>query len=106
MEGLSRETISFLQYLLPGFVAAWIFYGLTSYPKPSQFERVIQALIFTLFVKAFLYVLMDIFLHIGHYLSLGVWDDSSNLVWSLIIAIVLGLLFSYYTNNDKIHLLA
>jgi hypothetical protein len=103
MDSLSQETILFLQYLLPGFLAAWIFYGLTSYTKPSQFERVVQALIFTLFIRAFLYLLMVLFLYIGHYWRLGVWDESSNLIWSLPIAITIGLLFSYYANNDKIH---
>ena len=41
-----------LTFLLPGFVAAAVFYSLTSHPKPSNFERVVQALIFTIVVEA------------------------------------------------------
>jgi len=52
---VSQQVIALLQYLLPGFLAAWIFYGLTSYAKPSNFERVIQALIFTLFIQGMMF---------------------------------------------------
>ena len=41
------DIVGVLTFLLPGFVAASIFYSLTSYPKPSPFDRVVQALIFT-----------------------------------------------------------
>ena len=50
MDSLTNDIVVILQYLLPGFLAAWIFYGFTSHPKPSQFERVVQALIFTLII--------------------------------------------------------
>jgi hypothetical protein len=43
---------SVLTFLLPGFVSAAVFYSFTSHPKPSEFERVVQALIFTIFVQA------------------------------------------------------
>lgn len=45
------DIVAAIYQLLPGFVTAWIFYGLTAHPKTSPFERVIQALIFTLFVE-------------------------------------------------------
>lgn len=47
----SSETVSILTFLLPGFVAAAVFYSLTSHTKPSAFERIVQALIFTIFVQ-------------------------------------------------------
>ena len=50
MDTFAKDFVTLLQYLLPGFVAAWIIYSFTSYPKPSQFERVVQALIFTIFL--------------------------------------------------------
>ena len=43
--------IDVLVFLLPGFVAASIFYSLTSHPKPEIFDRVIQALVFTVIVQ-------------------------------------------------------
>lgn len=50
-EEMSKEVVLVLVYLLPGFLAAWVFYGLTSHPKPSQFERVVQAVIFTFVIQ-------------------------------------------------------
>ena len=102
MENFSRDMILILQYLLPGFVSAWIFYGLTSYQKPSQFERVVQALIFTAFIQVFISLLKYVFLFIGNYWVLSEWDDSSNLIFSVIIAVLLGFIFSYYANNDNL----
>ena len=48
MKLLSGEVIDVLVFLLPGFVAAATFNSLTSYPKPSIFEQIVQALIFTI----------------------------------------------------------
>ena len=84
--------ISVLQYLLSGFVSAWIFYGLTSYPKPSPFERVIQALIFTFIIRVVAGV-FDAFFEI----------QDSNFILSLILALALGFLLSYFANNDQCH---
>ena len=52
MSWASGEVVGILTFLLPGFVAAAIFYSLTSHPKPGAFERVVQALIFTMVVRA------------------------------------------------------
>jgi hypothetical protein len=103
MADLSKDLIQLLQYLLPGFLAAWVFYSLTSYPKPSQFERVIQALVFTLIIQGFVFFTKLIFTFVGNYWSLGVWDNKTDLGWSTIDAFLLGLLFSYFANNDKFH---
>lgn len=43
MPEISKDVISLLQYLAPGFVLAWVYYGLTSQIKQSQFERIVQA---------------------------------------------------------------
>lgn len=104
MSILSNEIINFLSYLLPGFVAAWVFYGLTAFPKPSQFERIIQALIFTILIQGFLSIIKSISLFIGsHVICIGSWGDDTNLVLSVISAIILGFLFTYFANNDKFH---
>ena len=103
MENFSRDMILILQYLLPGFVSAWIFYGLTSYQKPSRFERVVQALIFTAFIQVLVTLLKYVFLFIGNYWVLAQWDESANLILSVIVAVLLGLMFSYYANNDKMN---
>jgi hypothetical protein len=104
MEIPSKEIIQILIYLLPGFVAAWLYYGLTSFPKPSQFERIIQALVFTVLIQFATSVLKWILLTIGKYVScMGVWNDDTGLVASVVIAFLFGLTFCKYSNNDKIH---
>lgn len=90
---VSQQVISLLQYLLPGFLAAWIFYGLTSYAKPSNFERVIQALIFTLFIQAFVFVVGGFFP--GH--------DWVGELLPFLAAVVLGTVFTVLANNDWAH---
>ena len=48
----ANNTIEVLYFLVPGFIAAAVYYGLTSAAKPNTFERLIQALIFTIIVQA------------------------------------------------------
>ena len=48
MDDLIKEVIPLLQYLIPGFLAAWIFYSLTAFKRPDTFGQIVQALIFTL----------------------------------------------------------
>lgn len=92
MGNISSQLISVLQYLLPGFVSAWIFYGLTAYPRPSPFERVIQALIFTFIIRGATEIL-----------ERGLNLQSSNFISSLFLALFLGILLSCFANNDKFH---
>ena len=103
MDSLSKDLIELLTYLLPGFVSAWIFFNLTSFPKPSQFERVIQALIFTLFIQAIVNIVMYLYSKIPASFSFTEWKDSYSLVTSIFIAVLIGVIFSYYSNNDKFH---
>lgn len=103
METFAKDFVTLLQYLLPGFIAAWVFYGFTSFPKPSQFERVVQALIFTIIVQVFAFIIESLLYIVGSYYLLFTWDARSELIWSIIIAVLLGLIFSYYANNDKVH---
>ncbi|MDO9164220.1 MAG: DUF6338 family protein [Methylococcaceae bacterium] len=97
------ETIQLLQYLLPGFLAAWIFYGLTSHLKPIQFERVIQALVFTLIINVLIVPTKWALLHIGNIFAVSQWNSTSELVTSVIFAILIGGFLSHLTNNDSFH---
>lgn len=89
----SQQIIAILQYLLPGFLAAWIFYGLTSYAKPSQFERVIQALIFILFIRVSVFIVGELF-------SQRYWMEE---VLPFVFAVVWGVVFAVVANNDWLH---
>lgn len=103
MESISSELFNVLKFLLPGFLTAWIFHAFTAYPKPSQFERVIQALIFTIIIQGMIFFIKITSLKIGSFYSLGAWSELSNTLSSYLSAIFLGLIFSYYANNDKFH---
>lgn len=103
MTQLPANAIELLAFLLPGFAAAWIFYGLTSHAKPSQFERVVQALIFTFVIQAFLPLLRAALLTVGEIISLAPWGKESEILGSLVLAISLGGLIAYWTNNDSFH---
>lgn len=87
------EAIGILMFLLPGFLAAAIFYSLTSHPKPDAFGQVIQALIFTVIVQATVQVMVAILPHTKNW----------KLVASVLIAILFALIAVYFSNNDKIH---
>jgi len=105
MELLSKEIISLLSYLLPGFIAAWVYYGLTAYPKPSQFERIVQALIFTVIVQVIVIGTQCLFSAANRYIvNIGNWTKDWTLTSSTIFAFLIGLLFARFANNDKIHL--
>lgn len=106
MGTVAKETIALAQYLLPGFLAAWIFYGLTSHPKPSQFERVIQALIFTLVTRGIVLVEKSALLAIGQHWSIGTWTADSEVICATIAAVLLGAVFAFFANNDGFHRLA
>jgi Family of unknown function (DUF6338) len=92
MGNLSQNTIEILQFLLPGFVTAWVFYGFSSYTKPSQFERVIQALIFTIFVRGMIQ-LAELIGNMERY----------DFLLSIVCSVILGFVFAFFANSDKFH---
>ena len=102
-ETITKEAIGLIAYLLPGFVAAWIFYALTSHPKPSQFERTVQAIIFTFAIQVTLPAVRWILFLVGGFVALGKWDEEARQAVSLVLALFLGFVLAYYTNSDKLH---
>lgn len=103
MPELAKETVSLLTFLLPGFIVAWVLYALTSHPRPAQAERIIQALIFTLFVKALVLLEQSSLEYIGRWRALGQWSNNSELIASLFTGLSLGLFGSYIVNKDNFH---
>lgn len=100
---LAKDAVVLLTYLLPGFLAAWVFYGLTSHPKPSQFERVVQALVFTFLIQALIPPVRGLLKLLGNWIALRPWDTSAETFVSLVLAALFGGLLAYFTNNDFIH---
>lgn len=101
MESISAEIVGVIYQLLPGFIVAWIIYGLTAYLKPSSFERIVQALIFTVFVRTFMLIFKSIAIFTGkNIVSFGTWNNEVEFVCSILIAITIGLFFTWCVNND------
>jgi len=103
METFAQDLISLILFLMPGFVSAWVFYSLTSFEKPSQFERVIQAFIFTLIIQVAGETLTGVLLWVGKYWQIGYWSQEKSTALSLLLGISLGLVASYLVNSDIFH---
>lgn len=98
------EVISVIYELLPGFISAWIFYGLTAHPRKSPFERTVQALIFTALVRALLWPAKSTLLAIGERgFVLSVWSPNAEFAVSILIAILLGFVFTIFANTGVFH---
>lgn len=105
MDWMSSELVAAVYALLPGFLAAWIFYAFTAHAKPSPFERIIQALIFTVIVRGGVIVVREALCLMGSIYSLGAWNDEIGLLWSIGAATAVGVLFAYASNKDFPHVL-
>lgn len=104
MNWVSSEVLPILWFLLPGFVASWVFAGLTAYPKLSEFERVVEALIFTAFAQTSTLLLKIVLLAVGaRGWIVGEWSDDSGRAWSVILGALLGFLFAVAANRDFVH---
>lgn len=100
MNWASGEVVGVLTFLLPGFVAAAVFYSLTSHPRPGAFDRIVLALIFTVVGQAITkYSLLAVGGTRGTVETAGTWEPAL----SIAVAIVLGLLASYFSNTDSLH---
>jgi hypothetical protein len=100
----ARQNLPVAFQLLPGFMAAAIFYTLTAHPKTSEFERIVQALIFTVFLKILVTPVPWVLRRIGsRWLSFGPWTADAELAWMTVFALPLGLLFVWISNGDVCH---
>lgn len=103
MDNLFSNAAPLLTFLLPGFLSAWIFYGLTSHPKPTQFERTVEALVFTFVIHAVTQTVRVILEMIGPYWSAGPWNETGQLIISVVLAVLLGLALATAVNKDLFH---
>ena len=100
MSWASSEAVAILSFLLPGLVAVAVFHMFTSYPRPSEFERIVQALIFTILVQA----IAELAQWIGRLLRHDAqWREESEIMVSVGIALILGLIAVYLSNTDTLH---
>jgi hypothetical protein len=103
MNIITNELIALLTFLLPGFITSFLFYALTSFPKKSEFEAVVIALIYTVIINAIVELLGMGLIFTGNHVAIGEWNQLTKTVWSIIIALFIGFLWSGLYNNDIIH---
>lgn len=80
----------------------WAVYSLTSHDRPSQFERIVEALIYSVAVSAIVGLEKKFLLYAGKWIRLGVWDNDTELIFSVLSAIALGLAISCLINKDTL----
>ncbi|WP_277761741.1 DUF6338 family protein [Pseudomonas sp. A34-9] len=104
MDDLVKEVIPLLQYLIPGFLSAWIFYSLTAFKRPDTFGQIVQALIFTFVIHGAVLGIGAICLWVGSKgFSVGKWDAKVETMWAFVVSVTLGLVSCYLATNDKLH---
>ena len=106
MQELSKDVVALLQYLAPGFIVAWVYFGFAPHVKPSHFERVVQALVFTVVVQVLVSVEKAVLQIVGRSFSLGAWNAESPVMASLLTALLLGVVIAALTRQDLMHKMA
>ena len=86
MNWASSEAVAILAFLLPGFVAAAVFYSLTCWPRPGAFERIVSALIFTAIGQAITEFGFSLFQSGENVKPIEEWKP----LGSILVAVVLG----------------
>ena len=100
MNWASSEVVAILTFLLPGLVASAIFHSLTAHPKPSEFDRVVQALIFTTIVQA---IVKGVPL-VGSLAGVApLWTGESEIVVAVLVAVAVAVVAVYASNHDTLH---
>ena len=102
MNWIAEDAINLLMFLAPGLVFVGVFRSLTSYPPPSVFDQIVQALIFTIIVQLLCWGVVELF-----HLDVGEEDVSWKTLYppylSFTLAIVLAVLSAATYGNDAIH---
>lgn len=88
------------QFLLAGFAAAWVFYGLTPYRRPTPFERVAQALVYTAVVQLLAATLAGFAGLFGAEKLAGAFSAPAGV---FLLAGGIGVVFAWLTNRDYPH---
>jgi len=99
------EYFDILSFLLSGFVAQWVFHGLTAHPRRSTIDRVVNALIFTTLITAAAYCVATVLQSFGNNVfAIAPWNtDWSLQATSIAIAFLFGLFLAVCANNNFPH---
>lgn len=106
MDIFSSEVFNALRLLCPGFVAAWVLASLTVDGKKSDLQRVIQALIFSVFVQILLFPTKYIALWLGTIFPAAArWSPPVELAWSVVLGLLIGCVSAWLVDSDKLYAL-
>lgn len=103
MDELFGQAVPILRLVLPGFLATFIFYWMSDAPKPSQFERIVQALMGTVAIQFCTECIKYAALWAGKYYEIGSWTGLSTGLCSVVLALFLGLTLAYLGNKDVLY---
>lgn len=78
------------------------FYWFASAPKPTQFERVLQALVLTAIISLVIGLIEKLTYYLGGFVSLGAWKTEHTTIYSMLLAIIMGCTLAYASNRDII----
>jgi hypothetical protein len=102
----SQTIINVLTFLLPGFITAAMLYSLTPRPRPIPFERVVQALIFTVIIQGAVSGVESSLVSLGNRIGpFGEWTKQTALAWSIALAVVMAAVLAWLDNYDRLHTL-
>ena len=100
MAWASSEIVAVITFLLPGFVAAAVFYSLTSHPKPGDLDKIVQALVFTMVGRA---AGQGIELAASAFGLETAWAAQWDLAMSVAIAVTVAFLAAWVANTDWLY---
>ena len=94
----SSEIISVLIFLLPGFVAATVFYFFTAHQKPNEFGQIVHALVFTMVGRFIAGSVQLLATALG---AQGAWNASVEIIVHTLSAVIIALIAAYISNKDS-----
>ena len=97
MSWASSEIVSVFIFLLPGFVAATVFYAFTAHPKPNEFGQVVHALAFTMVGQLIAGSIQLLATAQG---ASDPWPASLEIIVPTLNAAAVALLAAYLSNKD------
>jgi hypothetical protein len=98
---VSSDILALLYRLLPGFITAAIVYNFTPRTKGGAFERVIEALVYTLLVQILVAPTKWLLLWAGQSWPIAQWTDSSAMTVAVLWAVVLGCFMARWLNREE-----
>jgi len=99
----SGEVVGLLTFLVPGVVAAAVFYQLTSHPKPVAFDRIVFALVLTLVCQFLANGAASVLFPTEGEAGAAASRAAGEAVFSILIAIFLSFCLSLISNTDLLH---